>query len=156
VETRETITRACGHEETVDVEVASRSELPRKRAWLARGLCRPCWIAGKVAERQLDAQRAARAAEADGLPALVGTAKQITWALSIRQTQLASLAELESSAQTARLAGKAIQPAQLDALAQLGKEWRAETSAHVWIDGRQADARETLRARWALRATVTP
>lgn len=76
-----TIVRACGHKAQVKV----RGATPTKERTLDRErqhICRRCAIEKQRSEAEI-------AAEAEELPALIGTPKQIAWAITIRHKALA-------------------------------------------------------------------
>jgi len=66
------LTHTCGHVAEFQL-FGSRTERERKVEWLESQPCRQCKLIA-------DGARAAQANEADSLPALVGSPKQIAWA----------------------------------------------------------------------------
>lgn len=135
------ITRACGHDEWVQIYGPNKD-----RDWKAqaesRRLCRDCYEAELKAKRAAEAvarieaaKAAADEAEAGNLPTLTGSEKQITWAETIRKTHHDSLVAA---------AARAITPG-IKALfdEEIGR-YMAESSAHAWIERRH----ETPDARW--------
>jgi hypothetical protein len=74
-----TITRSCGHEETIQIfgKVANRDGIAR---FESRKPCECC----RFAKRDADNAAAAESNQSAGLPTLRGSAKQVAWAESIR------------------------------------------------------------------------
>lgn len=138
-----TIRRACGHL-TAEQFYGSSNERTRREAWLRTQVCRDCMQAN---ERQAAEQQA----EATGLPALVGSEKQIAWATTIRATLLA---EIDALIADWRARGRKVgySDADLDAApaaqqqAALLTTLRAQTEARYWIDHRSDTARTLLQA----------
>lgn len=89
------VTYTCGHTETKDLSNRPAGERARLAKWYgAKFVCSECFVPGAVDETraELEARRATEhqelVAEAarDGLPVdLVGTAKQVGWAIRVRQ-----------------------------------------------------------------------
>lgn len=90
-----TITYACGHEGTIELFGRS-ADRERKAAWLASDVCPDC--AAKA--RAEKAAQIAAEAEADGLPKLTGSEKQIVWAEQLRQQFFASADRIRFNAIT--------------------------------------------------------
>lgn len=65
----------CGHEENVNLNGRQNSQ--NYADWLAAGVCKECYQAQKLAERKAYN-------EAEGLPELTGTERQVAWADKIR------------------------------------------------------------------------
>lgn len=83
-----TITRACGHTESVQI-YGKVSERDRLASYEERKDCEECYKASQIAKRAEAAQVAADAAKASGLPALIGSEKQVAWAETIRANMIA-------------------------------------------------------------------
>ena len=127
------ITHTCGHVSDMQL-FGPRTERERKVEWLESQPCRQC----KLAE---EGARAAQANQADNLPALVGSPKQVAWAEQIRRKALDNAAKVRK-----------IEPAALAAATKpetiaLGTEYvqvyeatmgklRTETSSKWWIDNK--------------------
>jgi hypothetical protein len=82
------VIRRCGHEETVNL-IGKNSD----REWRLENvepdkLCRECWEAEKIAEREKANEEARQQAIEQELPILTGSEKQIVWAETIRQSFL--------------------------------------------------------------------
>ena len=77
------VTFACGHTQAVSPKGPEKCHA-RKIAWLRTQQCPAC----KLAAEQ---ERARQEAAAQGLPELVGTAKQIAWALTVRRSMLSAI-----------------------------------------------------------------
>ena len=124
-----TATHTCGHSEEINL-IGKHTERERRLDWLAS---RPCLDCVRAAQRAAAEQQAT----AQALPALTGSPKQVSWALTLRAQALAGATELVNAAQAQRapiateLAGR---------LASL----RGQTSAAWWIDHRYDSARQLL------------
>jgi hypothetical protein len=77
---KETVTRACGCEERVNL-IGSQYHRDRKREWYQSTAC-------TEHHHQAEAKRASEQNTAAGLPALAGSEKQIAWAEQIRAKAL--------------------------------------------------------------------
>ena len=75
-----TVTFACGHTQKVDLKGPYKDH-GRKLGWLRTQKCLDC---KRAAEQEAIRQEAA----SQGLPDLIGTDKQIAWALSLRRSML--------------------------------------------------------------------
>lgn len=138
---------ACGHAGEVTAYRRLRIDAHGFADWLvARAEQQPC--ADCAAKAALTVQQrtrddALRAAAADGLPPLVGTAKQVAWAETLRYLGLATLdvvcqglmARAAALVEQGRLPVAAL-GAVTTALDTERRRWREETAARVWIDGR--------------------
>lgn len=137
------IERACGHEAQVKVRgpILTRE---RKLDHVRQRICRRCSIEKQRAE-------AAAAAEAEDLPALTGSAKQIAWAMTIRHTAIADaeayLNHLRESGQLKGRVGKDME------LFEAQKErvlepLKARIEAAWWIDRRDESGATLLESLW--------
>jgi hypothetical protein len=135
-----TITHTCGHTETVQMYGTS-SERDSKAAWLAGKPCQEC-------QRKAQQAQATESAQAQGLPALTGSDKQVAWATTIRAELLGKVAtmrkEFESTGrkQNATEDVMAAQMGQFDALVA---KLTAQTAAAWWIDRRTNSAQALLK-----------
>ena len=135
-----TITHTCGHTETVQM-YGSSSERDSKAAWLAGKPCQEC-------QRNAQQAQATESAQAQGLPALVGSEKQVAWALTIRAEQLGKVAamrkEFEAIGRKQNVTEDvmATQMGQFDALVA---KLTAQTAAAWWIDRRSNSAQSLLK-----------
>jgi hypothetical protein len=89
-----TVTRACGHEETISL--IGKTKL---REWRLENVepnkpCYECWQAEQARKREEENRQAAEAAQGQELPALVGTEKQILWAETLRQKFMADIEKI--------------------------------------------------------------
>jgi len=84
------ITYACGHVETVKL-YGPNKDRERRIASMSAGVCDACYKARKDAEHAAANASAAAANAAGGLPALVGSEKQVAWAESLRAERLAAI-----------------------------------------------------------------
>lgn len=123
------ITHACGHQQTHYLRGFAGAQ-DRKASWLAKTSCRSCYVADKRATEAAEAAANHFALGPLGLPELVGSERQVTWATSIRALRLGTLVP--------------------DLIANDAGErgWYRETDAKWWIDNRAvADAELLARAR---------
>lgn len=140
------ITMSCGHDEEHNICGPYKSRAG-KAEWLAANrVCADCYRKRQAEERGAELARresaraeAAKSAEAEGLPELTGSDKQVAWALTIR-------AELLARIDRAIGINRANEPA--DAKVTLD-EMRAaivgRADAGWWIDRRKADAVTIMR-----------
>lgn len=149
-----TITRSCGHNETIQIfgKVANRDGIARAES---RKLCECC----REAKRDADNAAAAKSNQSAGLPALAGSAKQVAWAETIRAKAAAQLGQVREQL-AARLATGEDTADQRWA-AQLGVEvidaTLARVSASAWIDSRfEAYDRNWLMGRVKAELEVRP
>lgn len=78
------IRHSCGHVESVDICGTNvNGERERRASWLASRPCRECILADRVARNGKD-----------GMPILVGSPRQVAWALDIRAEMLGKIDEL--------------------------------------------------------------
>lgn len=136
-----TITHSCGHQVVHNI-------VGRNRDWEVKRLqerpCTDCYREGMAAV-------AGEAAERAGLPTLIGSEKQVQWALSIRETMLKGLDEylayFDGKYEEARAKGTDLSRA--DAmrakLVAAIETVRGETKARWWIDNRDRHAESILR-----------
>jgi hypothetical protein len=87
------VTHSCGHVETVNL-IGKHSDRDRKMAWMETKPCLECLQAETEKRRQAEASAAAAKAQQDGLPALIGTDKQVRWAETIRAALIPALINL--------------------------------------------------------------
>lgn len=86
-----TVTRACGHNETVVLYGKSRDREWRLEQVEPSKLCYECYQKQLAEQREKENREAAEAARAMNLPQLTGTEKQVAWAETIRQKMLADI-----------------------------------------------------------------
>lgn len=140
-----TITRTCGHQ-TSEQLYGKGSERERRLAWLKSQPCLACTRQGKR-------QNAATAPQIADLPVLVGTEKQVAWALTIRAEKLAAIdaiaADIRERGDRAVAAG---QVSREDADTAIAAEVapavakaRMMDSAAFWIDHRGESTQDLLR-----------
>lgn len=133
----EPITYACGHNEEVQMygKIADRTA---RAAAAGRRDCPACAAA-----------QAKAADKAAGLPALVGSEKQVSWASTIRAALLKEAEALDAKlgAKRAELAQAPdeVKAAQLDAVAVALDVLRGKTAAKWWIDNRDLRAESIVR-----------
>ena len=124
------ISHQCGHTATVQIYGTDvNGERKQRAAWLATRPCTSCYRARQQRERDARNGSAVAQAAADGLPELTGTAKQVAWAVTIRQETLDGLRQ-DLSRYDDATAG---------AVMGIYRRIAArETSASAWIDAREA------------------
>jgi hypothetical protein len=89
-----TVTRACGHEETVYLFGPGSTRRWRLDNVEPQKLCEECYQIELAKKREQANQEAAEAAKQMKLPELVGSERQVPWAETIRQQILIGLDEL--------------------------------------------------------------
>lgn len=97
--------------------------------------CEKC----KQAYAREQAAKLAKAQEANGFPALQGSAKQVPWAEKIRSELLNKLDYFRKSLTFDNEAEKALSEKAFD---QLLAAWREKTAAKWWIDQRRMTVRD--------------
>ncbi len=131
-----TITCKCGHEHTYQL-FGKMKERERKLAWLETQVCPECEAKNRAKSREDKTSKAQAEAEEKGLPTLVGSEKQVAWAMSIRYDFLRALDRLEPLATTAEAR-------------QMMDKWsgliKAQTSARWFIDNRDNLTTDNKRA----------
>lgn len=122
------VTRSCGHVETVDLYGPRKNREWRLENVEAEKLCEECYKAKLAEERELANKQAAEAAQAQGLPKLEGTEKQVAWAETIRQEVLTAIDDyiLEDEAKDPRVI-------------EIVNHIKSKTSASWWIDRRETN-----------------
>ena len=134
------ITHTCGHTETVQLYGTSR-ERDNKAAWLSGKLCQEC-------QRKAQQAQAAESAQAQGLPTLTGSDKQVAWATTIRAEQLAGVAkmrqEFEATGRKQNVT-EDVMAAQMGQFDALVAKLIAQTAAAWWIDRRSTSAQALLK-----------
>jgi len=127
---KKTITRSCGHTETVNISGPYKGR-ERQAEYEATKQCKACWQAEQEAKRAAANTAAADAAQAAGRPELQGTEKQVAWATTIREAKCGELQAL--AANVIAQQGDGIR-SQVTSAAVARIE--AETSAAWWIEHR--------------------
>ncbi len=126
------ITRACGHEEEIQIygPVSGRE---RQAQYESGRLCRACYLAEQAKNRADESKAAAETAKASGMPALTGTEKQIAWAETIRAAAAHSLNAIRPALEAAPEAHRKAADIALGIIdAAMGR-----TSARDWIESRE-------------------
>ena len=135
-----TITHTCGHTETVQM-YGSASERDSKAAWLASKPCQEC-------QRKAQQAQATESAQAQGLPALTGSDKQVAWATTIRAEQLGKVAkmrqEFEATGRKQNVT-EDVMAAQMGQFDALVAKLATQTAASWWIDRRSSSAQALLK-----------
>jgi hypothetical protein len=90
------IAHACGHEQAHYIP-GYPSQQDRKARWLRTTKCRTCFLDDKRLEDAEAATRNAAAIAHLGLPELVGSDRQVSWATSIRMKRLAAIVAVSST-----------------------------------------------------------
>lgn len=126
------ITHACGHTVTHNIVGTNvRGEREQRAEWLAARPCQDC-------HRKQQQERAAEANK--GLPALVGTEKQIAWAEQIRAKAASSLLPIREMIDARR----DLEPTQANVIITVIDNALAQTDSRYWIDNRDA----SFDGRW--------
>jgi hypothetical protein len=99
----------------------------------SRKLCAECY----AAQRQKEA--AERAAQAQSLPQLTGSDKQVAWASDIRQQMLAAIADLRKQAQATVENPERDPHRTAPVVLAVIDEMLSTAEARWWIDNRNAD-----------------
>ncbi len=133
-----TVTRVCGHEETVVLFGKLKNRDWRLENVEPQKLCYECWQKKLEQEREEENQEAAEVAREQGLPQLTGSDKQIAWAETIRQQMLA---EIDSFIFRDIKAEHRNDPKLFEAVDHI----KNTTEAHWWIDNRGLNMRYELR-----------
>ena len=124
------------HEFTGSVE-----EIGRKSAWFKTKPCRKCWFEQKEKEQEEETKRVAKLADAQKLPTLKGSQKQIDWALRIRQHMITAFEEYI----------KNCTPEEAEQLPAMRESFElnvmATTESNWFIDQRAMEKGETLIAQ---------
>lgn len=128
------IVRSCGHVETVNITGTDvRGERGRRAAWLARQPCTDCASAARQAGHDQVNELAAELADIQDLPELVGSDKQVAWAMTLRADALAAVEDLLAKA----AASPKSRPERDQQIGQLYRDvLLRQTSAREWIDAR--------------------
>ena len=130
------VTRACGHDEVVNLVGRHRDREWRLENVEPSKLCYDCYQQKLAEERERENREAAEAAKDMNLPALTGTEKQVAWAETIRQQLLADLDTF-----IYRSTRGEVNPQLLGALEQI----KSKTEARWWIDRRGMDMSHEFR-----------
>lgn len=135
---------SCGHSEEMQL-FGPHKERERKIEWFeSHGQCSDCYRAAQDAQRKQQTEAAVAASQAEGLPALAGSEKQVAWAETLRREKLSAhdrvaevirgqVATAEAMARAARI------PRLNEELAAFGefRGWlREQVLAKFWIDSR--------------------
>lgn len=87
----------CGNEYSFDAyrkdDTSQTKEYWRNLQGSSYGLCQECYQAKKKAEWEEKNQQATQRSKEQGLPALTGTEKQVSWANAIREKRIKGLNE---------------------------------------------------------------
>jgi len=133
-----TVTHKCGHKQEHQVYGSNREwELKR----LAEQVCAACY---KEALQKADEKDVAWAQE-NGLPALIGSEKQIPWANAIRREKWAELDKSEREFKTLAAKAPASQAGFADQIRAAFQIVRKEDRAAWWIENRNASAQDMLK-----------
>ena len=141
---KHTIVRACGHTEVVTIRGSAKRlelKLGRERA----RTCRPCYVESQRAQAEA-------AADAEGLPPLTGSPKQIAWAITLRHKALSDAeAHLDHLRESGQLKGRVAKDLELfEAQKERVLEpLKAQADAAWWIDRRHDPPDMLLGSLWA-------
>lgn len=138
------VTMSCGHVEEIQL-FGKMTDRDKKIEWLEKnGVCSECRKAQKEAEHTEATAKAAVQAATENLPELIGTEKQVNWAMTIRAEKLAEVEEMFGK-QIAKLddAEKiALSKIQCQAVKNILATF---TDAKFWIDNRDNNASLIIR-----------
>jgi hypothetical protein len=129
-----TISHACGHDHVYNL-FGKASDRDRKSEWLTGKVCPACQKADTLQARAVAAEAGKQLGEEMGLPALVGTEKQIAWAEQIRGGVIPALQKAQ-----AKFEGLTPKNDQENGIKIAGltlvNDLYGKTSASWWIDAR--------------------
>lgn len=135
------IAYSCGHTDVVQV-YGKASEREYKLARMAESVCPDC----KAARAKIAAEKSAEQADADGLPRLVGSDKQIAWADDIRRKFIADTDELRGQLSKAATENPELYRDRFDAWNAAVDRIKAQTKAAWWIDNNHVPAARLVKA----------
>lgn len=90
------IAHACGHEQAHYI-LGYPAQQDRKARWLRTTKCRACFVDDKRSQEAKAAARDGAAIAHLGLPELVGSDRQVSWATTIRMKRLAAIMTTSST-----------------------------------------------------------
>lgn len=134
-----TVTHSCGHDVEINL-VGKGTERERRMAWMRTQDCPAC----KTAAAQ-------RVNTGMGLPALIGSAKQVAWAETIRAELIAQLDRVIANTYADQWIAKirAAKPEMADTAIEAVGTYRdtfaARAEARAWIDDRDMRPEEMIR-----------
>ena len=128
-----TIEALCGHTYREQMYGPHRGRESRQ-AWLENRDCPDCWKEQRAKERAGIAILAAEQNQVDGLPALIGSPKQIAWAETIRVQKIPALREMES-----KLIDNGSNSARVEEAKKILQSRVMNPQARFWIDNRETD-----------------
>jgi hypothetical protein len=136
-----TIKLGCGHTEKTQVHHRKAAERDSKIEWLKQnGECIACKAAAFAQKQEAENRAAAYKSEQMGLPALIGSDKQIAWAESLRHEMLSSLKSAQDKmVNTPKLEAKVTG---LEVVAEAINRVQGETSAKWFIGARDKSSVE--------------
>ena len=139
------VNHICGHTETHTLYGPGK-ERERKLSWMETTDCSECYQAALKIQRDAENAKAAEINQANALPTLTGSEKQIAWAETIRAEKIAQLDELICAANTqiANGAAKADDPNVINFFAW-AETLRNTTASSWWIDNRNISALGIIR-----------
>ena len=141
-----TITRSCGHDETVAL-FGAHADRDRKIEWMKTSKCSECYKSEqetkRAEERAAELQAAKSASDANALPELTGSEKQINWALVIRAKLIEGINYIVAKTKEAQEEGRATEE-QATRVYQIVDAIIAHDDAKYWIDNRDHDARSLI------------
>lgn len=147
------VTYSCGHEGTIQL-FGPTSQREKQLEIAALRLCPECYRKKKEAERAEINKEAERKSEAEGLPELTGSEKQVAWANTLRLQKMKALDEWIEEIQSEGKLGGIIRSADGEKykspVAEMlaGEKFLLEnmTEARFWIDNRFSMPSEILDA----------
>ena len=145
------VTYACGHSGTIQL-YGPTSQREKQLEIAALRLCPECYRKKKEAERAAINKEAEKKSEAEGLPELTGSEKQVAWANTIRLKKMEGIDAWIEEIQRKGQLGGIVRPADgekykspLEEM-QEGEKFLLEnmTEARFWIDNRYSMPSEIL------------
>jgi len=124
-----TVTRSCGHEETVALVGKTKDREWRLESVEPYKLCSECYQIDLQRKREEANREAAEVAKENNYPVLTGTEKQIPWAETIRQRIMADLDAIIYNKRNNKNRNEL-------AIQEAYQAIRNKTTAHWWIDRR--------------------
>lgn len=137
-----TVTRACGHEETVTLYGPIKQREWRLANVEPDKLCSECYKAELEKQHQEENRKAKEAARSQELPELVGTEKQVAWAETLRQKVVAEIEKIIDEID--HIPAEKRNESEIDLFMKTVDIVLSKTSASWYIENRFRSAREIL------------
>lgn len=137
------ITHLCGHDERIAL-VGPTARRESRIEWEESRVCRDCYHAQQTAA-------AAEAAAERALPALVGSDKQVAWAITLREKFLAKFETWRESE-----GKRMLDPAKLGEFSAFADQMTRISDARFWIDNRDRSIADVMAAAYKLVHPIAP